>query len=380
MAKPADLPCNLSLEAAVLAAGRRIVLAAAGGGSGAIGRLLGVPGASKSVLEAIAPQAEAALTDWLGAKPEQACSEETARAMAMASWLRARRLAPHAEPRTLIGIGATASLVTDRPKRGEHRLYVAAQTTERTLALSLHLEKGRRTRAEEESVTERALLALLADAAGVRELDLSKSPPGIEASIRRHGSEELGALLSGEQSVWATPDAPKTPRLLLPGSFNPFHEGHARMAAYAEKLLGSVAVFELSLTNVDKLPLDFLEIAERQEGLAQRPLWITAAATFVEKARLAPGCVFAVGADTLQRLADARYCGGDPQERDRQFAEFAERGCRFLVFGRTMGERFVALGDLALPPKLATLCDAVSEEAFRLDVSSTELRANGQPG
>src|SRR5205823_7907670 len=72
--------------------GRQLVLAVTGGGSGAISALLQVPGASASVLEAIVPYAATALADWLGGRPDQYCSERTARAMAMAAVERARQL------------------------------------------------------------------------------------------------------------------------------------------------------------------------------------------------------------------------------------------------------------------------------------------------
>ncbi|MGH7335244.1 MAG: hypothetical protein ACREKS_21370, partial [Candidatus Rokuibacteriota bacterium] len=66
----------------VHASGRRVVLAITGGGSGAIGELLRIPGGSRTLLEAIVPYDSAALAQYLGGAPDQACSEETAVAMA----------------------------------------------------------------------------------------------------------------------------------------------------------------------------------------------------------------------------------------------------------------------------------------------------------
>ena len=54
-----------------------------GGGSLLISELLTTPGASASVLEARVPYAAAALADLLGRAPDQACSDSTARAMAI---------------------------------------------------------------------------------------------------------------------------------------------------------------------------------------------------------------------------------------------------------------------------------------------------------
>jgi hypothetical protein len=101
---------------------------------------------------------------------------------------------------------------------------------------------------------------------------------------------------------------------------------------------------------------------------------LTRAATFVEKARLMPGCLFIVGADTLIRIADPRYYGGDRAQRDAAIVELADLGCRFLVFGRPLDGSFLALAELNLPAGLRALCDDVSESEFRANVSSSELR------
>src|SRR5688500_5832183 len=75
---------------AIHGSGRRMVIAVTGGGSGALAALLQTPGASRSVLEAVVPYSFTALVDWIGGQPDQACSEATARAMAMAAFERAR--------------------------------------------------------------------------------------------------------------------------------------------------------------------------------------------------------------------------------------------------------------------------------------------------
>src|SRR2546430_747105 len=104
------------------ASGRRCVLAIMGGGSGAIAALLRVPGGSRVLLEAIVPYERGALVELLGREPEQACSAETAVAMARRALARGRRRSD--EPR-LVGVGVTASLGSDRPKGGDHRCHIA---------------------------------------------------------------------------------------------------------------------------------------------------------------------------------------------------------------------------------------------------------------
>ena len=126
--------------------GRQLVLAVTGGGSKAISQLLDVAGASRSVLEATVPYAATAMEALLGGEPEQYCGELTARQMAMAAWMRARELAPDVPAEKLVGVAATASLASDRAKRGDHRVHVALQTATITVAMSLTLQKGLRDR------------------------------------------------------------------------------------------------------------------------------------------------------------------------------------------------------------------------------------------
>jgi hypothetical protein len=168
------------------------------------------------------------------------------------------------------------------------------------------------------------------------------------------------------------------PKIVFPGAFNPLHHGHVKMAELAAEKLGGAVAYELSITNVDKPPLDFVEINERLRAVREqdptREVLLTAAPTFVEKASLVPGATFVVGADTLLRIADPKYYCGDDRRRDAAIAEIARAGCRFLVFGRQVGEKFCCLGDVKLPPELMALCDEVSEIEFHEDVSSTELR------
>ncbi len=96
--------------------------------------------------------------------------------------------------------------------------------------------------------------------------------------------------------------------------------------------------------------------------------------TFVEKAALFPGALFIVGADTLVRIGHCRYYGHDSAAVDAAMKQIAQHGCRFLVFGRLIDGQFGSFADLELPDSLRKLCDEVPADAFRDDISSTELR------
>ena len=88
------------------ASGRKAALAITGGGSGAIGELLRVPGGSRLLIEAQVPYDGLALATFLGFAPAQASSSDTAIAMARTVRARAARLVPASTDQ--VGLGATA--------------------------------------------------------------------------------------------------------------------------------------------------------------------------------------------------------------------------------------------------------------------------------
>lgn len=201
---------------------------------------------------------------------------------------------------------------------------------------------------------------------------MSDTPATRLAMIERLHRGELDALVLRGDTV---DDSAHSVQVVLPGAFNPLHEGHRKMARVAAASLGVPVTFELSIVNVDKPPLDIdsinLRLAQFDPG---HTVCLTRAATFAEKVQLFDNAGFVVGADTILRIAEARYYGDDILRRDLAVATIVEAGARFLVFGRTNHGRFQTLGDLDLPRPLRAICREVREEDFRHDISSTEIR------
>lgn len=365
----------------------RCVIAATGGGGRAISDLLAVSGASRTMLEATVPYSSAALVDYLGRAPEQFCSSHTARQMAMVAYRRAEKLRA-AQRQTgdatatwpVVGLGGTASLASDRPKLGPHRVHLAAQTATATWSWSLELQKNVRSRDQEESVVAAVLLDLLGE---VCELGNRPLPPTLsgETIVKRRtdAPQEWCDLLAGECArTDVRPNYTSTherPQAVLCGAFNPLHDGHRRMAALASDLLGVPVDYELSIENVEKPPLDFEEMAARADQFRSGiRLWFTRAPRMKQKAALFPGATIVCGIDTLLRVADPQFASCSEAQRDRDLAEIAQHGCKFLVFGRQTPRGFETLDSVTIPDALRRLSTGVPESAFRADVSSTAIR------
>ena len=370
------------LISTIQASGPKAALAITGGGSGAISELLRVPGGSRLMIEAQVPYDEHALAAYLGYPPAQASSAETAIAMAHAAKLRAAKCVAGTD--ALIGLGATAALVSDRPRRGEHRFHIAYANQTGTAHCTATLAKGRRDRAAEEDLTARSIVLWLARACGVEAPSPSTLLDADEhyAETLLKPSDSIDRLVGGEiDRVSVTPTgetrltAPAPP-LLLPGSFNPVHEGHTTLARIAEEFTQQPASFEISVTNVDKPPLTAETIRQRVLQFAGKAaVELTRAPTFLEKSRLFRATTFVIGADTAERLVAPRYYGNDPARMNGALEEIGSGGGRFLVAVRIDAEgRVRTLRDIAIPPRFSDLFTEIPESRFRMDTSSSAIR------
>ena len=356
------------------------VVVVTGGGAQLVSWLLTVPGASRTALEVLVPYSERALADFLGERPHQVASVETAETMSRQAYRRAMELADSDGP--VVGIGCTAAIATDRAKRGTHRVHVARCTAHSVVTYSLEFTKGLRDRVGEDTIASLLVVQALAEAAGVP-MDVAIPLSATEHLIIGGSGDPIDLLVAGAiDTVLVRANGTITPNgrpdgAVLSGSFAPLHVGHRELASVASETLGRPVTLEMSVANVDRPPLSAPAIRERLDQFAGTyAVVLTKAPTFAEKARVLPRTCFVIGYDTMVRLIDPAYYGDDERSMTKALASIAQLGGRFLVAGRLEDGAFRTLSDVTVPDEFCNIFEPIPEHRFRRDISSTHLRTS----
>jgi hypothetical protein len=355
------------------------VIEFAGAGSAALWQLHAVAGSSRTILEATDRYAPESMRSLLGRLPEQFVSRDTAVAMAWAAYRRACDLRPGPAHN---GVGCTATIATDRTKRGNHGCWIAVANQHGVTTYGVTLTKGLRDRIAEEEVVSALILRALAHARGIPNeppLSLHSEEQLFVESVAH--TDILTAFLTGTYAcVQYNGDLTYEPVALrgvtlLSGSYNPVHDGHRALLSAALASTGQPGYYELSVVNADKPALPYTTILHRSQQFIGEPrLVLTRAPRFIDKAALFPDSTFVLGYDTAVRLLDPKYYGIGGIEA--ALRDIAQHGCRFLVVGRTDATgtfRQLHLEDI--PESCRSLFVLFDEERFRRDISSSSIRA-----
>lgn len=314
-----------------------------------------------------------------------------------------------------IGMGCTAAIRSEKPKKGPHRAFVALKIGTKTFALHLEMNKGVRERKMEDEVVSYLMVMALQKALSLsllptelflhsdEKIDVVSETENNPLDLLLLGDVE-SVLFTGTDFVGTNVSLPPG-SLVYPGSYNPIHEGHVSLAQVSQQKFvymdkeGNAKlpplVFEISVWNVDKPPITKEECLCRLEmiremclvkGLQNVAVMFTRAPKFADKSRILKDCMFIVGMDTMERILNPTYYETDKVVLSVIIEIVAENKCSFVVGGRHNKEgEFVTLTTEFLIEKLGFLpwhlfpsrlsFVALTEDEFCINMSSTEIRS-----
>jgi len=352
---------------------------ATGAGAGIQQELWEVPGASAWLSGASFPYAQEETAELLGFTPEQFVSVETAVDLASAAYMKAYRFGG----KRPVGVGLTASVASEREHRGEHRIIASIMTDDKVLLKVWDIPKGI-------GAYQRIFDGKYADMTVFKMLntilpsgDTGAGHPtcsSVDATeLAKERFFEHPFFLTNGQRVAEIPHNDKSyypyhPYALMPGAFNPPHEGHFGTADAMLKDHGRSVVFEVTAEPPHKNFLSVQELLQRAKLLHGRDrIFTRKAPLYLHKARAFSGISLVVGADAMLRMLDPKW-GVDPQVL---LNELSNLHTKIFIAGREVDGKFVTINDIekTLSPNQAALFHYIaSSVSGKWNISSTELR------
>lgn len=364
----------------ILASNTQLGCSITGGGSTLINWLFNHPGASRVLVEAQIPYSSRALEKFLCKPGPHPVVANTVRDMVFVAHARTADLV--GDQVDTVGFALSAALATNRARKGSDRAYVASLSDSICRIASINFSAKINDRSEQEVLLSMFGLSHLANTYG---FDFDPNlPEWVEVDFNVIDlNDPLSAFFEGKIDFLEMGNDGKFStivrdgaRVFFPGSFNPLHEGHIDLAKKVEKLSGREVTLELSIQNVDKPEVTPSDIENRLADIRGHfPVILTRCPRFFDKARFFVAPHFVVGYDTAARLVDAKYYQNGKTGMESSLRELIDGQTIIWVAGRLVNGQFKTYHDLSIPVGVDRLFRPITQEQFRSDVSSTEIRS-----
>lgn len=322
------------------ALGVNIHVVATGAGAGLQRTLWEVPGSSAYLSGCSFPYDGAEQEEMLGFMPEHFCSQEAAVDLASAAYMKAYKFGG----KKAVGLALTASVASEKIHRGDHRAFACLVTDDMVRTAHLTFEKGigdKQRKRDGEDCDDMGFF-LLIDSLGIAESTFSNPD---------HFHYEDATALAMER-FWLHPcflatgqrgTQPSGRFAIMPGAFNPPHDGHFGAAQASLDEYNYPALFETTAEPPHKGALTVQELLQRAKMLQGHDRIFTRKLPYyLDKARAFPGHPFILGADAMVRMLDPKW-GIDPID---MFKEFINLNTKLFVASREIEGKLVTCDDI----------------------------------
>lgn len=343
-----------------------IHVVATGAGAGLQEKLWSTPGCSSYFSGASFPYSAEEQEELLGFMPEHFCSKEAAIDLASAAYMKAYRFGG----KPPIGIGITATVASLTPHKGDHRFFICLVSNDQAVLLHRTLDKGKgewQRYMDGKYCDSAAFLILLdtlklEDGIGLEYEDVSELAK--ERFFARPFFSANGKRFDKLTDIYCA---------IMPGAYNPPHDGHFGVANQVLKQFRRTPVYEITAEPPHKDALTVQQLLQRAKLLQGRDRLFTRKEPFyIDKARAFPGIPLVLGADAMVRLMDPKW-GVDIHSMLR---ELDTMGTKLYVAGRMVDGKWMSAHDVMHKFKdiVDEYANTFREVYGRWDISSTEIR------
>jgi len=346
-----------------------------------------VPGCSAYFGGATFPYSADEQEEVLGFMPEHFCSQEAAVDLACAAYMKAYKFGG----RKPVGLGLTASVASEKEHRGEHRMFACVMTDTRVLCNQAVLAKGAGAtyRLHDNGVCGLLAIDLLAQSLDV---DLIGLPGRAHFGQATHGyqlardrfflhpfftdnGKRMDALESDEQYSMDY-------SALMPGAFNPPHDGHFGAADAMWRVFGHRVIFEITTNPPHKAELSVQDMLQRAKALQGYDCLFTKdLPLYLDKVKAFPEVPLVMGADAMIRLLDPKW-GKSPGDT---IEELSQSQTKIYVASRQVDGKLMDVKQVldGISNQLTERQQMFGRLRFRdlpgqWDISSTQLRKDSK--
>lgn len=310
-----------------------------GAGAGLQKMLWEIPGSSAYLSGCSFPYDGAEQEEFLGFMPEHFCSEEAAVDLASAAFMKAYKFGG----KKAVGLALTASVASEKEHRGDHRAYACIITDEMVRTAHLILDKGvgEKQRKRDGEDCDDLGFFLLIDSLGISASShlsdcyhyQDSTAMALERFMARPYFSATGQRGTNFEGRFA----------IMPGAFNPPHEGHFGAAKASLEEYNYPAVFETTAEPPHKGALTVQELLKRAKMLhGHDRIFTRKLPYYIDKARAYPGKPLILGADAMVRMLDPKW-GLDPID---MFKGFIDLNTKLFVASREINGKLVTCTDI----------------------------------